>query len=89
VCTYETQRLSVTGSAKGESDWWRFSDVTVYFDNPVHAPAEHSLCVDFLDLEGSGARIGVELDPVAARALAGAILDSLDYAERMGLVPQS
>ena len=53
----------------------------VYFDHPVHAPADHTLNVDFLNPgRGPGARVAVELDPASARALAEAILATLDAA---------
>lgn len=87
MCTYETRHLEASGSVKGSAVWSRFSDVTVYFDHPVHAPTGHSLNVDFLDLQGGGPRVGLELDPAVARSLALAILDALSGAELMGLIP--
>jgi hypothetical protein len=51
----------------------------VYFDHPVHAPAEHTLNIDFLNPEaGAGARVAVELTAQTARELAAAILRTLD-----------
>jgi hypothetical protein len=51
---------------------------TVYFDHPQHAPAEHTLNVDFINpAQGPSARLAVELTPASARALAQAILASL------------
>jgi hypothetical protein len=46
MCTYQTTTLSVQGSGKGAEGWFRVSDATVYFDHPVHAPADHTLNVD-------------------------------------------
>ncbi len=79
MCTYQTTTLPVSGSGKGAQGWFRLSDATVYFDHPVHAPAEHTLNVDLLNPAlGAGARVALELDPTAARALAEAILATLE-----------
>ncbi len=81
MCTYQTERLGVQGSGKGATGWFPLTDATVYFDHPVHAPAEHTLNLDFLNPgRGATARVAVELDPASARALAEAILATLDSA---------
>jgi hypothetical protein len=65
----------------GPSGWFKITDVTVYLDHPQHAPVEHSLNVDFLNPQrGPSARVAVELTAVSARALAEAILSTLDRA---------
>jgi hypothetical protein len=74
MCTYLTERVEVTGSGKGASGWFALSDATVYFDHPVHASAEHTLNIDFLNPgKGPSARVAVELTAESARALAQAI----------------
>lgn len=79
MCTYQTERLAVEGSGKGAGGWFRLTDATVYLDHPVHAPADHTLNVDFLRLQGNAVeRVAVELDPKSARALANSILSTLD-----------
>jgi hypothetical protein len=79
VCTYQTTTLSVAGSGKGAGGWFPVSDATVYFDHPVHARADHTLNIDLINpTRGAGARVAVELDPDSARALAQAILLTLD-----------
>jgi hypothetical protein len=81
MCTYDTTRLSVRGSGKGADGWFALSDATVYFDHPVHAQADHTLNIDLLNPgRGPGFRVALELDPPSARALAEAILHSLDSA---------
>jgi len=81
MCTYQTQRLEVRGSAKGRDGWFGVTDATVYLDHPVHAAPDHTLNLDFLrPAAGPGARVAVELEPGSARALALAILDALDTA---------
>jgi Family of unknown function (DUF6295) len=78
MCTYQTTSLPVQGSGKGAQGWFPVTDATVYFDHPVHAPADHTLNIDLLNpSRGAGARVALELDPESARALAEAILASL------------
>jgi hypothetical protein len=78
MCTYQTQTLRVSGSGKGPDGWFRLTDASVYYDHPVHAIPEHTLNIDFRrPADGPGARVAVELDPVSARALAEAILETL------------
>jgi hypothetical protein len=75
MCTYATMQTAVTGSAKGPNgSWFRVTDATVYFDHPVHAPAEHTLNVDLADpSRGPSARVAVELTASSARELVRAI----------------
>jgi hypothetical protein len=81
VCTYDTTGLEVRGSGKGAERWFELTDATVYFDHPVHAPADHTLNIDLLNpARGPGARVALELDPASARQLAEAILRTLDSA---------
>ncbi|HEV7931837.1 MAG TPA: DUF6295 family protein, partial [Actinomadura sp.] len=75
MCTYRTEKIKVAGSGKGAQGWFRLSDATVYFDHPQHAPAEHTLNIDFINPEqGPSARVAVELTAEAARDLVQAIL---------------
>ncbi|MGD0392443.1 MAG: DUF6295 family protein [Acidimicrobiales bacterium] len=79
MCTYQTTTLAVQGSGKGAQGWFPVSDATVYFDHPVHASADHTLNIDLLNpTRGAGARVALELDPGSARALAEAILETLE-----------
>jgi hypothetical protein len=74
MCTYTTERIDITGIAKGAAGWFALSDATVYFDHPVHAMAEHTLNIDFRNPgKGPSARVAVELTAESARALVGAI----------------
>jgi hypothetical protein len=75
MCTYTTFRDSVSGSAKGPAgEWMRISDITVYFDHPVHALAEHTVNIDVADpAKGPSARVALELTASSARKLAAAI----------------
>ncbi|MYS20189.1 hypothetical protein GA0115240_11723 [Streptomyces sp. DvalAA-14] len=82
MCTYLTVKDEIDGSAKGPgSSWFHVTDVTVYFDHPVHAMAEHTLNIDFTDpAKGPGARVAVELTADSARRLVAAIQQALDAA---------
>jgi hypothetical protein len=74
MCTYQTEQIDVTGSGKGAAGWFALSKATVYFDHPVHAMAEHTLNIDFLNpANGPSARVAVELTAESARELARAI----------------
>jgi hypothetical protein len=79
MCTYVTEHVAVSGSGKGPQGWFTLSDASVYLDHPVHANAEHTLNIDFLNPhEGPAARVAVELTPESARQLAAAIHAALD-----------
>ena len=79
MCTYVTETLAVTGSAKGQDGWIRVTDATVYFDHPTHALADHTLNVDLRRPDiGPAARVAVELTAESARELARTILRVLD-----------
>ena len=81
MCTYDTTRLTVRGSGKAAGGWFALAEASVYFDHPVHAPADHSLNIDLMDpARGPQWRVAVELDPESARALAAAIVATLDAA---------
>ena len=75
MCTYATVHLCVDVSGKGPNgEWLHVTDATVYFDNPVHAMADHTLNIDFADpARGPGARVAVELTAASARQLVAAI----------------
>jgi Family of unknown function (DUF6295) len=78
MCTYLTEKIDVSGSGKGASGWFALSGATVYFDHPVHAQAEHTLNIDFVNpASGPSARVAVELTAESARALAQAIQATL------------
>ncbi len=74
MCTYQTERVAVAGSAKGPAGWFPIQLACVYLDHPQHTPAEHTLNIDFLNpAQGPSARVAVELSEDSARALAAAI----------------
>jgi hypothetical protein len=78
MCTYATEKISVTGSGKGADGWFRLSEATVYFDHPVHALDEHTLNIDFINPgKGPSARVAVELTAESGQALLEAIQKAL------------
>ncbi|HEY6934910.1 MAG TPA: DUF6295 family protein [Marmoricola sp.] len=79
MCTYNTVRTEMDGSAKGpHGRWFHVTDATVYYDHPVHAMAEHTLNIDVADPAGGpAARVALELTATSARALAAAIEEAL------------
>jgi len=78
MCTYTTEKVTISGSGKGPAGWFGLTDASVYFDHPVHAPAGHTLNIDFLNpASGPSARVAVELTAGSARALAAAITAAL------------
>jgi len=81
MCTYLTEKIALSGSGKGPAGWFSVTDASVYFDHPVHAQAEHTLNIDFLDPgAGPAARVAVELTADSARELIRAIQATLDSA---------
>jgi hypothetical protein len=81
MCTYLTEQRPVRGAGKGADGWFDLTDAMVYLDHPVSAPAAHTVNIDFRNPgRGPSARVAVELEPASARALAEAILATLDSA---------
>lgn len=79
MCTYNTEVLSISASAKGATGWFPATTASVYFDHPVHFGAGHALIVDVLNSSrGPSARAAIEMDAASARQLAEAILRTLD-----------
>ena len=82
MCTYSTEHVPAAGSGKGAKGWFRLSEVSVYFDHPAHALADHTLNIDFINpSQGPSARVAVELTADTARDLARAIESALAAAE--------
>jgi len=74
MCTYLTERVELTGSAKGANGWYAATTASVYYDHPVHAQAGHTLNIDVLaPADGPSARVALELTADSARALVTAI----------------
>ncbi len=82
MCSYITEQVAVVGSAKGPAGWMAVDTATVYFDHPYHAPLDHSLNIDFVNVaEGAPVRVALELSAESARALVRTILATLEQGE--------
>jgi hypothetical protein len=74
MCTYVTERSATAGAGKGATGWFPLTSTTVYFDHPVHARADHTLNLDFVNPDrGPSARVAVELTAESAVGLVEAI----------------
>jgi hypothetical protein len=74
MCTYVTEQSVAAGSGKGATGWFPLTSTTVYFDHPVHAQADHTLNLDFVNADrGPSARVAVELTADSAVDLVRAI----------------
>jgi hypothetical protein len=74
MCTYITEKSVTAGSGKGAQGWFPLTSTTVYFDHPVHAQADHTLNLDFVNPDrGAAARVAVELTADSAVGLVQAM----------------
>jgi hypothetical protein len=79
MCTYVTEHAAVKGSGKGTDGWFPLTAVTMSYDHPVHAQAEHCVIIDFANLErGPAARVAVELTTASALDLVASIARVID-----------
>ena len=70
MCTYVTEKSTTAGAGKGARGWFPLTSTTVYFDHPVHAQADHTLNLDFVNPDrGPSARVAVELTAASAVSL--------------------
>ncbi len=79
MCTYITEPVDITGSAKGARGWQPVVRAHVAFDHPQHVPLDHALEIDLID--PTGARVAIELSAPSARALVDAIGRALERGE--------
>jgi hypothetical protein len=83
MCSYIVEKAALTGSAaKGRKGWMRIDTANVYYDHPFHAPLDHALGIDFINMaDGGRERVAVELSAESARALVTQILAALESGE--------
>jgi hypothetical protein len=66
----------------------RIDTANVYFDHPYHAPLDHALGIDFINVaDGGRERVAVELSADSARALVREILAALASGEAEHTTP--
>jgi Family of unknown function (DUF6295) len=86
MCSYIVEKASLVGSAKGRG-WMKIDTANVYYDHPFHAPLDHALAIDFVNVaEGGRERVAVEISAESARELVRAILAALESGEREHIV---
>ncbi|HOZ59937.1 MAG TPA: DUF6295 family protein [Nakamurella multipartita] len=74
MCTWITEKVPMSGSARGVADWMPVTQANVFYDHPVEAPYDHAVIIDFVNpAAGVGARVGVELSAASAVELVRAI----------------
>ena len=82
MCTWISEKTTVTAHGKGTAEWINLTTANVYYDHPASAPLDHALIIDFLDeAKGPDARVAVELSADSARALIRAIEATLAAGE--------
>ena len=90
MCTMIVTQVKIEGSGKGTDGWFPLGQVSVSYDHPFHSTMEHALNIDFVnEALGPAARVAVELDVEAARALVAAISAVLERAESGGYIEPS
>ena len=81
MCTYLTEKVSISGSGKGPSGWFRLTDASVYSTTRcTRRRSIRSTLTSSIRAPGPSARVAVELTAESARALAKAIQATLDSA---------
>jgi len=83
MCSYIVEKASLVGSAKGPNGWMKIDTAHVYYDHPYHAPLDHALGIDFINVRNGGReRVAVELSAESARELVTKILAALESGEK-------
>jgi hypothetical protein len=78
VCTMIAEKIEISGSAKGQQEWFVADHAYVSYDHPFHAQLEHALNIDFVNESiGPGARVAIELTRDSAERLVAAIQSAL------------
>jgi len=78
MCSWITEKATISGHGKGVADWLPLTRANVYYDHPASAPLDHALIIDFVnEAAGPGARVSVELSAQSAQELLRAIQAAL------------
>ncbi len=78
MCSYDTTKIELVGSAKRESGWTGIEGANLYYACPFHSALDHAMSIDFTVKDRPRERIALELSAESAKALAHAILAVLD-----------
>src|SRR6478735_9217 len=79
MCSYDVTKTRLTGSVKRESGWTGIRSANMYYACPYHSALDECLTIDFLIKDDPRQRVALELDAESARALAHAILNTLEH----------
>jgi len=81
------QQVTIQGSGKSGTGWFRVDQASVSYDHPFDMPLEYALNIDFTSQAGEpAARVAVELDAESARKLVEVIKKVMHQAEAGGFV---
>ncbi len=76
----------LSGAGKGTAGWFPITQASIGYDHTVHHPDEHALLLDFTNYDiGTDARVALELDLDAGRALLEQLTVAIAAAERSGV----
>jgi hypothetical protein len=82
MCEFgQVTKVSLQGSGKSGVGWFKLKDGQVYHDHFYKADAAEGIVVDVLKDGELGVHVSLELDNASARALAQAILTTVDTLE--------
>lgn len=82
MCEFgQVTKVSLLGSGKTGVGWFKLKDGQVYHDHFYKADAAEGIVVDVLKDGELGVHVSLELDNASARALAEAILATVDTLE--------
>lgn len=82
MCEFgQVTKVSLQGSGKSGVGWFKLKDGQVYHDHFYKADAAEGIVVDVLKDGELGVHVSLELDNASARALAQAILSTVDTLE--------
>ena len=85
MCTSILEIVAADGMGKGGEGWIDLTHAVVSYDHPHHAMYEDCVTIDFVNRAlGPGSRIALEISMESAKALAGALLRTIEQAEHGG-----
>ena len=88
MCSYDTTKIALLGSAKRESGWTKLGGANLYYACPYYSVLDHALTIDFIVKDKPHERVAIELSAGSATMLARAILETLEKEAHEHHVPQ-
>ena len=86
MCTMIASSASIRGMGKGPDGWFPVNRATVGYDHTTHSADEHALLIDFTNYDlGLDARVALEIDLDAGRALLAQLQSAIEQAEASGI----